>query len=115
MDYFNSFVTLIEEQPELFSTEDYQDLTRQVATWSDDKDDIENAIVDWTEARQLIRDALDALNVLSVREKETSKERLPGNGKSAPVLKEKDYKPMLLNAIHRSFSTSAQPASASKK
>lgn len=111
MDYFKSFITLIEEQPELFAPEDYQDLTQQVATWSDDKDNIEDAIVDWTEARQPIRDALE---VLSVREKER-KNRLPGNGKSAPVLKEKDYKPMLLNAIHRSFSTSAQPTSASKK
>jgi hypothetical protein len=111
MDRFNSFVTLIEEQPELFSPKDSQDLQQRVANWSADKDDLEDAIANWIEARQPIR---DALNVLSAKEKER-KNLLPGNGKSAPTLKEKDYKPMLINAIHRSLSTSPQPAIASKK
>jgi hypothetical protein len=101
-----AFISVINEQPELFSTEDREDLAQQ--KWSDDIDELEDQIFEWSYARENIYDA--ALKSLSGKENDRNN-RLPGNGTKAPEIKPEDYKPMLLNAIHRSFNT-PQPATA---
>ena len=103
----SDFINVIENQPELFSDEDREDLAQK--TWSDNIDELEDEIFDWYETRESIASA--AMKNLSGKENDRSGElpdidRLPGNGTKAPEIKPEDYKPMLLNAIHRSFSTS---------
>ncbi len=90
-DYFESFIKLIDRQPELFTEEDRQDLRQQ--KWSKDKDEIENEIVKWAEARESIYPELIKLSI---------GKRLPGEGKTPPR-KESEYQPLLQNTIHRCF------------
>ena len=90
-DYFESFIELIEEQPQLFTEEDRQDLCQQ--RWSNDKDEIEDKIIEWAKPRARIYTALTNLSI---------KKRLPGDGKTPPR-KESEYQPLLQNTIHRCF------------
>jgi hypothetical protein len=103
---YDGFINIIEQQPELFSNEDRQDLVEKFSTWSNEPEKLDNNIGQWLKARPSIRIA--ALKNLSAKEND----RLPGNGTKAPEIKPEDYKPMLLNAIHRSFSTTPQTATA---
>ena len=90
-DYFESFIELIERQPELFTEEDRQDLRQQ--KWSKDKDEIENEIIIWAKPRASIYQALTDLSL---------GKRLPGEGKTPPG-DESGYQPLLQNTIHRCF------------
>lgn len=90
-DYFESFIQLIEQQPELFTEEDREYLRQQ--EWSKDKDDIENEIMEWAKPKLPIYTALTDLSI---------RDRLPGDGK-APPKKESEYQPLLQNTIHRCF------------
>ena len=90
-DYFESFIELIDRQPELFTEEDRQDLRQQ--KWSKDKDEIENEIIEWAKPRASIYQALTDLSI---------RKRLPGEGKTPPR-KESEYQPLLQNTIHRCF------------
>ncbi|MEM8677593.1 MAG: hypothetical protein AAGF83_27595 [Cyanobacteria bacterium P01_G01_bin.67] len=103
----NDFIKVIEQQPELFSVDDKEDLRQR--TWSDDTDELEDEILDWYETRDSIASA--AMKNLSSKDNDKSfagEIRLPGNGTKAPEIKPEDYKPMLLNAIHRSFDNVSQ-------
>ncbi|MDJ0535451.1 MAG: hypothetical protein QNJ70_23690 [Xenococcaceae cyanobacterium MO_207.B15] len=91
-DYFESFIQLIERQPELFTEEDRQDLCHM--RWSNDKDEIENEIIEWAKPRASIYGALTNLSI---------KKRLHGEGK-IPPRKESEYQPLLENTIHRCLS-----------
>lgn len=99
-DYLESFVTLMEQQPELFTADDLQDLMQKVPNWSDDKDDLEDAIVKWLEARPRINEALTSPAT-------KAKKRLGGDAQKAPPIPEEDWKPFLLNTIHRCSPTTA--------
>ena len=92
-DYFESFIELIDRQPELFTEEDRQDLRQQ--KWSQDKDEIENEIMEWAKPRDSIYGTLTDLYI--------SKNRLPGEGKTLPR-KESEYQPLLEDTIHRCLS-----------
>ncbi|MDJ0574976.1 MAG: hypothetical protein QNJ65_07395 [Xenococcaceae cyanobacterium MO_234.B1] len=61
-DYFESFIQLIEQQPELFTEEDREYLRQQ--EWSKDKDDIENEIMEWAKPRAAIYTALTNLSLV---------------------------------------------------
>ncbi len=102
----NDFINAIEQQPELFSIDDKEDLIQR--TWSDNIDELEDEILDWYDTRESIASA--AMKSLSGQESD----RLPGNGTKAPEIKPEDYKPMLLNAIHRSFNPTPQTATTSQ-
>jgi hypothetical protein len=97
-------IGLVEEQPELFSAEDRADLEQQSATLPDNIDDMARSLVVWSKARPAIHTALKSLSS-QTRE---GKARLPGDGTTAPKIKPEDYKQMLLNMMHRSFSTPPQ-------
>lgn len=99
----SDFITVIVNQPELFSDEDREDLAQR--TWSNDIDKLEDEIFEWYATRESISTA--AMKNLSGKENDRS-DRLPGSGTKAPKIKPEDYKPMLLNAIHRSFNLSTQ-------
>lgn len=88
-----AFIYLMEEQPELFTPEDREDLAKK--DWSDDADELGDQIYEWSSPRRNIYSAV--LEKLSGRDNA----RLPGDGKTAPQPKPEDYKPMLLNAIQR--------------
>jgi hypothetical protein len=105
---YDAFVNVIEQQPELFATEDRQDLAEKSSTWSNEPEKLDNKIGQWLRARPNIRTA--ALKSLSFKDSD----KLPGNGTKAPAIKPEDYKPMLLNAIHRSFNPTPQTATTSK-
>ena len=110
MDLPEAFISLIEEQPELFTPEDEEDLRQQ--KWSDNADELGDQIYEWSSARENIYEA--ALKKLSGREND----RLPGDGKTAPKPKPEDYKSMLLNAIQRNLvdgSDSTQTANSGKQ
>ena len=94
---YDGFINVIEQQSELFSTEDRQDLVEKSATWSHEPEKLDNNIGQWLRARPNIRTA--ALKSLSFKDYD----KLPGNGTKAPEIKPEDYKPMLLNAIHRNL------------
>ena len=113
MSLHEAFISIVSEQPELFSTEDREDLVQQ--NWSDDVDELGDQIYNWASIRENIYDA--ALERLSGKENDRSGElpdidRLSGNGTKAPKIKPEDYKPMLLNAIHRSFNPETQAVTA---
>lgn len=96
-DYFESFIELIEGQPELFTEEERQDLCQK--KWSSDKDEIEDEIIAWAKPRASIYRALTDLYI--------SKKRLPGEGKTPPrkeSRKESEYQPLLENTILRCLS-----------
>ncbi|MEM7553355.1 MAG: hypothetical protein AAF378_04515 [Cyanobacteria bacterium P01_A01_bin.84] len=95
MDLPEAFISLIEEQPELFTSENRKDLAQQ--QWSDNADELGDQIFEWASARKNIYEA--ALEKLSGRDND----RLPGDGKTAPKPKPEDYKSMLLNAIQRNL------------
>lgn len=106
---YHSFLSVIEQQPEIFSLEDRQDLIEQSATWSSEPKLFVNSASKWLRARPDIRTA--AMKNLSSKDNDKSfffDNRLPGNGTKAPEVKPEDYKPILLNAIHRSFGAVAQ-------
>ncbi|MCC0179851.1 hypothetical protein I4641_23210 [Waterburya agarophytonicola K14] len=106
---YHSLLNIIEQQPEIFSPEDRQDLIEQSSTWSDEPKQFVNSANKWLDARPNIYDA--ALRSLSSKDNDKSfsgEIRLPGNGTKAPEIKPEDYKPMLLNAIHRSFGNVSQ-------
>lgn len=114
MSLHEAFISVINEQPELFSPEDRQDLIEQSATWSDDKEQLGNQIYEWAEARDNIYDA--ALDRLSSKDNDKSLPagvRLPGQGTKAPEIKPEDYRPMLLNAIHRNLASKPQATTSS--
>lgn len=90
-----AFISLIEEQPELFTPEDREDLSKK--DWSDDADELGDQIYEWSSVRKNIYNA--ALEKLSGRDND----RLPGDGTTAPKSQPEDYKPMLLNAIQRNL------------
>ncbi len=90
-DYFESFIKLIDRQPELFTEEDRQDLHQQ--KWSSDKDEIEDEIMEWAKTRASIYQALKDLSTQT---------RLAGDGQTPPR-KESEYQPLLQNKIHRCF------------
>ena len=102
MSIQEALIILIEEQPEVFSRQDQQDLAKQAVSWSEEEKELGNQISDWLEARQKLYES--ALQI----SKKLRLERLPGDGKSVPKIKPEDYKPMLINAIHRNFSGSTQ-------
>lgn len=95
MDLPEAFISLIEEQPELFSPEDREDLRQQ--KWSDNADELGDQIYEWSSARENIYEA--ALKKLSGRDND----RLPGERTTAPEPKPEDYQFMLLNAIQRNL------------
>lgn len=105
----SDFINVIVNQLELFSDEDREDLAQK--TWSDNVDELEDEIIDWYATRESIASA--AMKSLSGKESDRG-DRLPGNGTKAPEIKPEDYKPMLLNAIHRSFNTTPQTATTSQ-
>jgi hypothetical protein len=105
------FINIINQQPELFSPKDREDLIKQAQTWSEDPEAMGDRIYQWTSARKDIYSA--ALKNLSGKANDHS-DRLPGNS-TAPKIDPQDYKPMLLNAIHRSFNTTPQTATATSK
>ena len=102
-DYFESFIKLIERQPELFTEEDRQDLRQK--KWSSDKDEIEDEIIEWAKPRASIYRALTDLSI---------RKRLPGEGKTPPR-KESEYQPLLENTIHRCLSKSDNQSQSSTK
>ena len=102
-DYFESFIKLIERQPELFTEEDRQDLRQK--KWSSDKDEIEDEIIEWAKPRASIYRALTDLSI---------RKRLPGEGKTPPR-KESEYQPLLENTIHRCLSKSENQSQSSTK
>lgn len=105
-DYLESFVTLMEQKPELFTDDDLQDLMQQVPNWSDDKDDLEDAIVIWLEERPIIEGEIDKR--LEARSRFTEAVKYPGtpgNHSKEIQIKPEDWKPFLLNAIHRCSET----------
>ena len=108
---YDAFINVIEQQPELFSSNDRQDLVEKSSTWSNEPEKLDNSIGQWLKARPNIRTV--ALKSLSGQESDRS-DRLPGNGTKAPEIKPEDYKPMLLNAIHRSFNPTPQTATTSQ-
>ena len=103
MSFHEAFISTVDEQPELFSLEDREDLVQQ--NWSDEPKEISNQTFQWAYARKNIYDA--AIERLSGKENDR-RDRLSGNGTKAPEIKPEDYKPMLLNAIHRSFNPKTQ-------
>ncbi len=102
-DYFESFINLIERQPELFTEEDSQDLRQK--KWSSDKDEIEDEIMEWAKTRASIYQALKDLSTQT---------RLAGDGKTPPR-KESEYQPLLENTIHRCLSKSDNQSQSSTK
>lgn len=102
-EIINDFINVIKQQPELFSVDDKEDLRQRA--WSDDTNKLEDEILDWYETRDSIASA--AMKNLSGKEYDCN-DRLPGNGTKAPEIKPEDYKLMLLNAIHSSFSNVSQ-------
>ncbi len=102
-DYFESFIKLIERQPELFTEEDRQDLRQK--KWSSDKDEIEDEIIEWAKPRASIYRALTDLSI---------RKRLPGEGKTPPR-KESEYQPLLENTIHRCLSKPDNQSQSSTK
>ncbi len=97
-DYLESFVTLIEQKPELFTDEDRQDLIQQAPNWSDDKDDLKDEIVRCLEERPIINEALKSPST-------KARNRLGGEGQKAPPIEKEDWKPILINCIHRCLPT----------
>lgn len=105
VNYFQSFIQLIEERSDLFTEEDRNSLRQQ--QWSNDRDDMEDEIVTWAKPRTSIYQALtDFANHSS---------RLPGDGKAAPPVKEEEYPSLLKNAIHRCFSESEDKSNSRAK
>ena len=114
MSLHKAFISTIAEQPELFSPEDSQDLLEQAPTWSEDEVELGNQIYKWAKARKNIYGA--ALDRLSNKDSDKSFSgdvRLPGSGTKAPEIKPQDYKPMLLNAIHRNLVNQPQATASS--
>lgn len=114
MSLHEAFISVIAEQPELFSPADRQDLIEKSSTWSDDKEQLGNQIYEWVSTRNNLYDA--ALDRLSSKDNDKSfvgKIRLPGQGTKAPEIKSEDYKPMLLNAIHRNLASQPQATASS--
>lgn len=100
MSLHEAFISVINEQPELFSPEDKKDLLEQSSTWSADLDELGNKIYEWASVRENIYDAILEFLVSS----EDSRERyhLPGN-KQTSKIKSENYKQELLDAIHKNF------------
>lgn len=102
MSLHEGFISAIEQQPELFSTEDRAELVEQSPAWSEDSEELDGDVYQWLQSRPNIYNA--ALKNLSSKERDrTIESRLAGNGTSAPPTNPNDHKATLLNAIHRSF------------
>lgn len=95
MNLPEAFISLIEEQPELFTPENREELLQK--EWSDDADEFGDQTFEWLSTKENIYEA--ALKKLSGRDND----RLTGDGKTAPKPKPEDYKSMLLNAIQRNL------------
>ena len=103
-NYFYSFIQLIEERPELFTEEDRDSLKRQ--QWSDDRDYIDDEIIEWAKHRTSIYQGLMSFSNRNRLPGEGTK--LPGDGTKTPIrtINEEECKPLLLNTIHRCLSKS---------
>ena len=106
MSLHEGFISAIEQQPELFSTEDREELVEQSPAWSEDLEELDGNVYQWLQTRPNIYNA--ALKNLSSKESDRSKnlpfeEHLAGDGISAPQINPDDHKATLLNAIHRNF------------
>lgn len=102
-NYFESFIQLIEERPELFTEEDRDSLRRQ--QWSDDRDYIDDEIIKWAKSRPSLYQALTTPDVSHI-----SSEKIGGDGnKNPPIRKpinEAGYRLWIDNTIDRCFSDS---------
>ncbi|MEM7590141.1 MAG: DUF1822 family protein [Cyanobacteria bacterium P01_A01_bin.83] len=100
MSLYEAFISIINEQPELFSPEDKKDLLGKSSTWSKDLDKLGNKIYEWVSVRENIYDAM--LDFLVSSEDARERYHLPGN-KQTSKIKSENYKQELLDAIHKNF------------
>ena len=105
MSLHEGFISAIEQQPELFSTEDREELVEQSSAWSEDSEELDGDVYQWLQTRSNIYNA--ALKNLSSKESDRSNhlpvKRTSGDGISAPQTNSNRHKATLLNAIYRSF------------
>ena len=100
-----SFVVLVEQNPELFNAEDLHDLKQNVPHWSDDKDDLEDEIFEWLKTRPRIKKEIDKLSVIA---SESNKKRYPGSYEDCPKeipLNPENWKSNVINAVHDCLET----------
>lgn len=106
MSLHEGLISAIEQQPELFSKEDREDLVKQSSAWSEDSEELNGNVYQWLQTRPNIYRA--ALKNLSSKKSDRQeqlpiKSRLAGDGTNPPPINTKDHKATLLNAIHRNF------------
>lgn len=102
-----TFVYILQNQPELLTTEDSTDIVKLLATLPDDVEEISNAIALWYETRPQILDA-----ILNMPIEDLDSLRAAG-GRSTPITGA-ESKEMIENSVTQS-SKSNQPDSSSSQ
>jgi hypothetical protein len=92
----DAFVTLLTEQPDII--QDWDNLQLQLSQSHEDLDELADEVAQYCQADPKLQAALRSfLNADPCR--------LPGKGKTLPVLQVADYKYTILNTMHRVVAT----------